>query len=128
MEPKWIPQIAGNYQKPFVFLVFSLTWPPRRGSLFGTVLGSFLDPSFSQGSPFPPLPLAFNLLCNGQVTFFHFLKVFFKSIFAHFFVKLIRMKKASLAGDWHWFIQMSNHTIIRTFQSAKHPNIQTSKH
>ena len=60
-SPKWVPQIAENEPKPFVFLVFSLIWPPQRGAILGSLLVPFSGTPFPQGRHFSTPSLHFTI-------------------------------------------------------------------
>ena len=51
-DPENVPKQSPEASKPFVFLVFSPTWPPTKGPLFDPLPVSFPDPTFGQGSNF----------------------------------------------------------------------------
>ena len=53
VPPKWCPRRAQKAPKPFVFMVFSPSWPPKMGPILGPISGRFWGPSPGRRQPDP---------------------------------------------------------------------------
>ena len=53
VPPKWCPRRAQKAPKPFVFIAFSPSWPPKMGPILGPISGRFWGPSPGRRQPDP---------------------------------------------------------------------------